>query len=689
MAVDDPDFTIIAQSDAHAKATLPSGHKKPLGIPVLTAYPDTSDAYLKTGRSELLESFRKVIKTGELDIMPVLRYDIQNDTGQFTERYWRITHYPVLENGSVKAVLQLNEEVTDEIVASKELVRTAMQLDNALAVANIGTWQWHVPTNHVTADKHLASMFGVSQKIAAEGLPLDTFINSIYVEDRKRVMGAIDHTVENCSSFEEEYRTVSTDGSVRWVLARGQVEADTNGHALNFPGVIIDITENKQASINASFFAKVSRELVGSANYKKALGSIAKMAVPEIADWCSIDMITADGELDQVAVQHKDPKKVAWAIEYREKRGMSDENGMSMQVIRSGEPIYIPEITKDMIVNQATSKEEEKLALDLEISSVIVVPLIIQAEAVGVLTFILTGNKRLYTEADFIFAKEVAERASLAMTNITLLDRANTELQKREALQTELKRANEELENRVRERTMELSETNTNLKRTNQELEDFAYVASHDLQEPLRKIQAFGDILEDEYGSVLGDGKDYLNRMRKAAARMSTLIEDLLSFSRVTTHAKNFNKVDLNQLLVGVLEDLETRISDTGGSVQSDRLPTIEADNTQMRQLFQNLIGNALKFHKPGVPPEVIISAASSENMVTLRFTDNGIGFDEKYADKVFAVFQRLHSRENYEGTGIGLAVCRKIVERHGGTITANSTPGSGATFIVTLRTKA
>jgi signal transduction histidine kinase len=233
----------------------------------------------------------------------------------------------------------------------------------------------------------------------------------------------------------------------------------------------------------------------------------------------------------------------------------------------------------------------------------------------------------------------------------------------------------------------------TRLEQSNRELQDFASVASHDLQEPLRKIQQFGDRLRTRFAAPLGDeGRDYVARMHAAAARMQTLINDLLAFSRVTTKAQPFAPVDLGQVVSEVLMDLETRIETTGGKVDVDPLPTIDADPVQMRQLFQNLIANALKFHRPAVPPVVRITSAppdahngSPPASYEIRVTDNGIGFDEKYLDRIFNVFQRLHGRGTYEGTGIGLAVCRKIVERHGGTITAHSRENEGSAFVVTL----
>ena len=234
----------------------------------------------------------------------------------------------------------------------------------------------------------------------------------------------------------------------------------------------------------------------------------------------------------------------------------------------------------------------------------------------------------------------------------------------------------------------ELELFNQRLQASNRELQDFAYVASHDLQEPLRKIEAFGDRLDRKYGGELPEqGRMYIDRMQDAASRMRRLINDLLSYSRVTTKGKAFTPTDLSEVMAGVLDDLSVRISETDATVKVDDLPTIDADATQMRQLFQNLIGNALKFQREGVKPEVKVGVtADAENeTVTFTFADNGIGFDNRFKDQIFTIFQRLHGRLEYEGTGVGLATTRKIVERHCGSIDADGRPGEGATFIVTL----
>lgn len=288
------------------------------------------------------------------------------------------------------------------------------------------------------------------------------------------------------------------------------------------------------------------------------------------------------------------------------------------------------------------------------------------------------------------------------------------QLKFRSSMEHLLRESNIELEQRVQHRTEALLITNVSLQEeieerkrleeqavkfakelqgSNRELEQFASVASHDLQEPLRKIQAFSDRLVTKYRDQIDDnGKDYIDRIRFSAGRMRHLIEDLLTFSRVSTKGKTFAPVELNEVLKGVLADLEVRIQETQATITIDSLPTIEADEHQMRQLFQNLLGNGLKFHRPGVPPELRLKVCNASNSVheepsfcEMNFTDNGIGFEKQYAERIFQLFQRLHGRSDYEGTGMGLAICKKIVERHGGTIIAEGIPGIGATFTVRL----
>ena len=270
---------------------------------------------------------------------------------------------------------------------------------------------------------------------------------------------------------------------------------------------------------------------------------------------------------------------------------------------------------------------------------------------------------------------------------IDMLSQQVSDMLERMGMEEGLRKSRDELELRVQERTAELKTYMAKLEESNRALQDFASIASHDMQEPLRKVISFGNMLRQAYEDALGEtGNDYLNRMLNATQRMQSLLKGLLEYSRVTTKADPFVAVDLAGIVDEILSDLEISIKRTGAEVRVLELPVVKADPTQMRQLLQNLIGNALKFHKDGEKPAVEVRSAFVDGSLQIMIEDNGIGFEEQYLERIFAPFQRLHGiNSRYEGTGMGLAICKKIVERHGGSITAKSTPGLGATFIVTL----
>ena len=223
------------------------------------------------------------------------------------------------------------------------------------------------------------------------------------------------------------------------------------------------------------------------------------------------------------------------------------------------------------------------------------------------------------------------------------------------------------------------------LERSNKELEQFAYVASHDLQEPLRMVSSYTELLERRYRDKLDDkGRTFINFAVDGAVRMQRLINDLLEFSRVSTRGKPMQPVDVNRVLGAVRANLSVAIREAGALVTNDELPTVVADETQLVQLLQNLVGNAIKF-RGGERPHVHVSARPSASECVFAVRDNGIGIAPDYFERIFVIFQRLHARGEYPGTGIGLAVCRRIVERHGGRIWVESAPGQGSTFYFAL----
>lgn len=523
-------------------------------------------------------------------------------------------------------------------------------------------------------------------------------------DDLQRTINSWNAAIKSGHDYEIEYRLRRYDGQYRWHLGRAIAVRNEENAVTSWIGTNTDIHEQKRQSQNQEFLLQASKELSKSLDYKKTLKAVTKLCVPHVADWCSVDLLNKDDEFEQVAVAHVDPQKVALAKEFRARKPvyLRDKDSSLSRVVTTGKGEFYPIIDEKMLEESVDDQEVLQMIRSLQLQSSIIVPITVKSQPAGAITFISSESGNNYSKHDLAMAEELASRVSLAVTNALLFKEVQSELARSRRLEHELTEEKKTLESRVQSRTKQLRMTNEGLQaeielrrdteeelqRSNQELQDFAYAASHDLQEPLRKIQAFGDILESEFGDKLGEGAEYLSRMHAAASRMSKLIEDLLSFSRVTTRQPEPATIDLNDILEDVVSDLEDRISRTGGKVTVDDLPEVVADPTHMRQLFQNLIANALKFHRDGVPPVVEISSGFSkddEGMYEIVVSDNGIGFDEKYAERIFGVFQRLHGRDSYEGTGIGLAICRKIVTRYGGTIIAEGHSGKGTKFIINL----
>jgi light-regulated signal transduction histidine kinase (bacteriophytochrome) len=286
------------------------------------------------------------------------------------------------------------------------------------------------------------------------------------------------------------------------------------------------------------------------------------------------------------------------------------------------------------------------------------------------------------------------------------LQKANSELEKKvEDRTSQLVKANSLLEQKIQELKQadeEKGKYTRELEESNRALQDFSFMASHDLQEPLRKILAFGNLLKSKAGDALDrEARDYLERMQNAGRRMQELISSLLVYSRVIVKTEPLKPVDLGEVAREALSNLEVTLDRTGGRIELQELPVIEADHSQMVQLFQNLIGNALKFHREEVPPAVEIyhhmipgddgnseGKPSRGSYCKIFVKDNGIGLSEKHYERIFRAFERLVGASQYPGTGMGLAICQKIVRRHGGSITVESEPGSGSVFMVTLPLK-
>ncbi|MFZ2097071.1 MAG: ATP-binding protein [Anaerolineales bacterium] len=344
-------------------------------------------------------------------------------------------------------------------------------------------------------------------------------------------------------------------------------------------------------------------------------------------------------------------------------------------------------------------REKDQLErLDVEL----LVPVIAKKELVGVFTLGPKRSELQYSPDDVITLSTLANQTAVAIENARLFWQLEGTLEA-------LRKTHDELEIRVQERTADLAIANEALKaenqeklraeeeikrytkdleRSNQELQQFAYVASHDLQEPLRMVSSFLQLLERRYGNQLDkDAKDFIYYAVDGAKRMQALINDLLEYSRVGTRGKPFAKINLNEVMQQAKSNLEIAIRENKAKISCNDLPMVYGDGTQLTQVFQNLIGNAIKFHGENVP-EICIYAKRKNGTYDISVKDNGIGIDPKYTDRIFLIFQRLHNREDYPGTGIGLAICKRIIERHGGDMWVESKIGEGSTFHFSIPVK-
>ncbi len=449
------------------------------------------------------------------------------------------------------------------------------------------------------------------------------WMEAIHPDDRAQADAGFGQAIAQQQSFRLEYRLRRSDGVYRWVIDTGEPRWAASGAFRGHVGAVVDITERKEAE--------------DAVRARERYFSTLAEAIPDIVFTC--DEL---GRLD-----YFNPRWYAYT-------GLDPAELAEDEVLRRVHP-------DDLAPARARWHEAFGAGQPAEVQ------LRLRSHE---------GDYRWF----LVRVVPVHEKSG----EISRWFGSGAEIQAQ-------KMAEETLEARVAERTAALGQANETLEQRNRELQDFAYVASHDLQEPLRKILTFTDLFVGDYGGLVPDeGRHFLSRVQDAARRMSRLINDLLAFSRVSTQQATFRPVNLQRKMEMVLADLEVRIAETGARVDVQPMPTLVGDATQLRQLLQNLVGNALKYRKPGVAPFVqvrsqIVEGEGGRPFCRIEVEDNGIGFDEKYLDRIFAPFQRLHTRGQYEGTGIGLAICRRIVERHGGTLTARSTPDVGSVFIATL----
>ncbi len=624
-----------------------------------------------------------------------------------------------------KANRYLQHEIAERARIEAELCIKKERLD--LAGITDGLWDWDLATGRICFSPRWKEMLGCEHDEIG-----DTFKEwetRLHPDDRNRALATIhDYLTGKSVAFALEHRLRHKDGSYRWILSRGVAVRDGLGKPLRMAGSSVDLTERRHAEQALMESESKLRALI--TNVPAILFSIDRNGVIAMAEGLGMEVLKfiKGGIVGRsVAELYGDMPGVVESV----KRALAGESLVTTMQLQhlffeiAYSPIHVPDGTVTGVIGVARDvTERHKAEQALEVSErrmrLIVENAYDAFVAMDHEGTIVDWNPQ--AEVIFGWSREAAVGRSMAQTIIPeRMRKAHLDglvhylhtgegpvLNRRIEMQA-LRRGGEEfpvemtistmriedtvlfsafihdISERVRAKE-ELERTAEELRRSNEELEEFAYVASHDLQEPLRMVASYTQLLERRYAGQLDQpAREFIGFAVDGARRMQEFIAGLLRYSRVGTEARVFERVDLDKVLATALANLRIAIEEIGAKIDSRELPVVMGDARQLTQLFQNLVGNALKFRKPGQAPRIEIWAERDGGCWRVSVRDDGIGLDPQFSERVFAIFQRLHAREEYEGRGLGLAICKKIVERHGGRIWVESKQGEGAAFSFTL----
>ncbi len=567
-----------------------------------------------------------VYTTGEPWLANEMQVNLTRN-GKMEAIYLNFIYEAFRENdGPISGIIAVAVEVTDQVNARKKIEEVEERARLAIEASRLGIWDYNPLTEELQFDEATIKMF---EHDSRQPVNLEAFWTKMHPDDREtalqKMQRAIDPTIPD--NYYAEYRLQLANGNTRWIQATGQAFFDENQVPVRFSGTVQDITDRKTAE-----------EELRLTNEKFHL--LAE-SMPQFV-WTG-DVSGHLGYFNQAVY---------------------DYSGLT--------PAQIEQVGWLQIVHPDDREENVKRWLHS-----------IQTGADFIFEHRFRRHDGQYT---WQLSRAVAQRDALG--NIKLWVGTSTDIHQQKIF-------TQELESQVLKRTAELEKSNASLSKLNKELADFTYIASHDLQEPLRKIQTFSDrIIKREFSALSPSGQDDFQRLQRTAERMQTLLDDLLSYSKTSTTERIFENQSLEAILEEVKDEFKEVMQDKAAVIESSGLGFASIIPFQFRQVFNNLIGNALKFSRPGVAPHISVTAQVEAGLtlhnekldrkknywhITLR--DNGIGFEPKFNERIFLIFQKLHGRSEYKGTGVGLAIVKKIIENHHGEITASGEPGSGARF--------
>ena len=614
------DVVIESLNASMLKMMNKSSFEEVLGKKMADALPELQD-------QAVLQIVKDVQKTG----IPFRGYEVPVDVsikGQIKRHYYDFSYTPIIETNHVTGVLHVAIDVTQQVEARKKIEEVNTELQFVTDTMPQLVWATEASGDAYFFNKGWLEYTGLPfEEVKGNG-----WMQSLHPEDLDRTTNAWTHAFKDGATYDIEYRLRRYDGEYRWFLTRGTPMKDEDGNIIKWYGTTTDVHEQKR-----------SAEALQQSTERFDL--VAKATQDAIWDW---NLLT---------------NEIWWNEGFKELFGYKAED---------------IEPTIDSWYNRVHPDDKDRVVGDIHDT-------------------IDKGGKNW--SAEYRFRKKDGSYAIVFDRGYALHDSKGQPYRMLGSMQdiTERKKGEEELERKVKERTAELQVANQELKRSNKNLEEFAYAASHDLKEPVRKINVFSHRLKDSLGERINESeKKYFERMELASIRMNTLIDDLLMYSEVSQQTVLEQEADLNFIIESVLSDLDLEIEQKGAIIKVSKLFILKGNRRQLQQAFQNLIANALKYSKPNVAPVITIDCSkvigsetglqlSAEEAAKMFYQvtveDNGIGFEQEDAERIFNVFTRLHGMAEFKGSGVGLSIVRKVIENHNGYIWAESQPGEGASF--------